>query len=801
MADFTSPEATATRAALQVYPFLEGMVPYPSVTPNTPISPEDFIRGKMSPYGIEPTFQGDFTKLFRGENLLNNRGVGRYWGLDPGTSNFFALPNIDPDIAPHTSATSYTGVIPTSEAARAVDVIPAMPGFSDVPTISQITVSPESSELIKSGRGASATAEALSENVKALEAGIPGTGTDPNPFLKAGRGFLKTLGRVTPWANVAGGALASYDYGQKDQNVREGLAALSTVPYFGMIPFAAETAINFGERLLGDPAMAADVAMPDSTYVADPNYDAQAIQSALISADQQGTTSSGSDQVTPMFMQGTESLLPSINQRDELSRLAGAAFAPSYLGLDFGMGREEAAGRLLNQFVINPEQVAPFVGGSLIPPESPITTLPSNVTDLNVPTLIQEETQEEIQPIWKRALQRITETLTPDAEARKFVQGEAVKEIDRAKARRARRGNAAIRSGGASPGTIMPFGIDTGIEEEASFNVPGTPISTKLTRDRENWRILRDSGALDETSTDAHDVREHLDLVYGDAWGDEAWSPWGKEMTLTNPEDWWDTTKGFMNRVGREMVQIAPDTIRLHALGIHDSVDNANEMTDEGQITETLKDLVNNQVFNEARKEGLSPDEAYVDPNVVFDEEIFDNLARTMAAGIQEITETDIEHLANQPGLQDQVKKSGVIETKTQSQASSERRRRAVAKKDAELNKAIKEKKDAEKAKAKAKTVAKKAKAEQNRLAALSRQRAAEERVRKASQSKLAKAAEAERVRQQKSASAAALASARMESLRQVDLMRKRREEKLLQDKLADQMARYQTTGRWVGGL
>ena len=799
MADFTSPEATATRAALQVYPFLEGMVPYPSVTPNTPISPEDFIRGKMSPYGIEPTFQGDFTKLFRGENLLNNRGVGRYWGLDPGTSNFFALPNIDPDIAPHTSATSYTGVIPTSEAARAVDVIPAMPGFSDVPTISQITVSPESSELIKSGRGASATAEALSENVKALEAGIPGTGTDPNPFLKAGRGFLKTLGRVTPWANVAGGALASYDYGQKDQNVREGLAALSTVPYFGMIPFAAETAINFGERLLGDPAMAADVAMPDSTYVPDPNYDAQAIQSALISADQQGTTSSGSDQVTPMFMQGTESLLPSINQRDELSRLAGAAFAPSYLDLDFGMGREEAAGRLLNQFVINPEQVAPFVGGSLIPPESPITTLPSNVTDLNVPTPVQPV--EETQPIWKRALQRITETLTPDAEARKFVQGEAVKEIDRAKARRARRGNAAIRSGGASPGAIMPFGIDTGIEEEASFNVPGTPISTKLTRDRENWRILRDSGALDETSEDAHDVREHLDTVYGDAWGDEAWSPWGKEMTLTNPEDWWDTTKGFMNRVGREMVQIAPDTIRLHALGFHDSVDNANEMTDEGQITEKLKDLVNNQVFNEARKEGLSPDEAYVDPNVVFDEEIFDNLARTMAAGIQEITETDIEHLANQPGLQDQVKKSGVIETKTQSQASSERRRRAVAKKDAELNKAIKEKKDAEKAKAKAKTVAKKAKAEQNRLAALSRQRAAEERVRKASQSKLAKAAEAERVRQQKSASAAALASARMESLRQVDLMRKRREEKLLQDKLADQMARYQTTGRWVGGL
>ena len=110
----------------------------------------------------------------------------------------------------------------------------------------------------------------------------------------------------------------------------------------------------------------------------------------------------------------------SINQQDELVRLSGAAFSPSELGLDFGMGREEAAGRLLNQFVANPVQVAPFVGGSLIPPESPITTLPSNVTDLNVPTPVQPV--EETQPIWKRALQRITETLTPDAEARKFVQ-------------------------------------------------------------------------------------------------------------------------------------------------------------------------------------------------------------------------------------------------------------------------------------------------------------------------------------------------------------------------------------------
>jgi len=117
----------------------------------------------------------------------------------------------------------------------------------------------------------------------------------------------------------------------------------------------------------------------------------------------------------------------SLNQQDELARLSGAAFSPSELGLDFGMGREEAAGRLLNQFVANPVQVAPFVGGSLIPPESPITTLPANVTDLNVPTPVQPV--EETQPIWERALKRIAEAFIPEAEgaeeSRSFVRDAA----------------------------------------------------------------------------------------------------------------------------------------------------------------------------------------------------------------------------------------------------------------------------------------------------------------------------------------------------------------------------------------
>ena len=624
MADFTSPEATATRAALQAYPFLEGMVPYPSGTPNTPISPEDFIRGKMSPYGIEPTFQGDLTKLFRGENLLNNRGVETYWGLDPGTSNFFALPNLDPDIAPHTSATSYTGVIPTSEAARAVNVIPAMPGLSDVPTISQITVSPESSELIKSGRGASATAEALSENVKALEAGIPGTGTDPNPFLKAGRGFLKTLGRVTPWANVAGGALASYDYGQKDQNVREGLAALSTVPYLGTIPFAAETAINVGERLLGDPAMAADVAMPGSTYVPDPNYDAQAIQSELI---QQGTTSSGSDQATPMFQQGTESLLPTNYDASSVSDEEMDLVYPEAIKYSF-----------------------------------------SDDEDLRDKILSDK---------WSQAITRFT-----------------------------------------------PFTKNTSAFDD---------------------KVMRDLKIPDRTT--------------------------GQERSINKKE--YDALIHLAG-TSRQGSDIA---VRLY-----------EEVFPDTDPWEAMKDAINNEVGRSYQGTDASLKEMLLDPRTVTDVSDIRGVGRSMLSGT--------------PGVgADPVTSQEVRDTEAQEKSDERNRQAAVksAEKEASAERAAKER--AERAKEAARTERDRARAEQDRLAALSRQRAAEEKARKAAQSAAQKAEADRKKRAQQSASAAALASARMESLRQVELMRKRQEEKLLQDKLADQMARYQTTGRWVGGL
>ena len=159
----------------------------------------------------------------------------------------------------------------------------------------------------------------------------------------------------------------------------------------------------------------------------------------------------------------------SLNQQDELARLSGAAFSPSELGWDFGMSREEAAGRLLNEFVANPVQVAPFVGGSLIPPESPITTLPANVTDLNVPTPVQPV--EETQPIWERALKRIADVFIPESEGA---------ESERSAITDAVRGHIASReSSERLPEYVPDFGTAGGITQFMKRSFGGLPFVTE----------------------------------------------------------------------------------------------------------------------------------------------------------------------------------------------------------------------------------------------------------------------------------------------------------------------------------
>ena len=203
---------------------------------------------------------------------------------------------------------------------------------------------------------------------------------------------------------------------------------------------------------------------------------------------------------------------------------------------------------------------------------------------------------------------------------------------------------------------------------------------------------------------------------------------------------------------------------------------------------EAMKDAINNEVGRSYQGTDASLKEMLLDPRTVTDVSDIRGVGRSMLSGT--------------PGVgADPVTSQEVRDTEAQEKSDERNRQAAVksAEKEASAERAAKER--AERAKEAARTERDRARAEQDRLAALSRQRAAEEKARKAAQSAAQKAEADRKKRAQQSASAAALASARMESLRQVELMRKRQEEKLLQDKLADQMARYQTTGRWVGGL
>ena len=196
---------------------------------------------------------------------------------------------------------------------------------------------------------------------------------------------------------------------------------------------------------------------------------------------------------------------------------------------------------------------------------------------------------------------------------------------------------------------------------------------------------------------------------------------------------------------------------------------------------EAMKDAINNEVGRSYQGTDASLKEMLLDPRTVTDVSNIRGVGRSMLSGV--------------PGIgADPVTSEEVRDTEAQ-EKSDERNRRAevrAAEKEASAERAAKER--AERAKEAARTERDRARAEQDRLAALSRQRAAEEKARKAAQSAAQKADADRKKKAQQSASAAALASARMESIRQANI---RKEKK----KLEDQMARYQTTGRWIGGL
>ena len=151
---------------------------------------------------------------------------------------------------------------------------------------------------------------------------------------------------------------------------------------------------------------------------------------------------------------------------------------------------------------------------------------------------------------------------------------------------------------------------------------------------------------------DKHDVRRHLDAVFG-----------------TDSSGATDPTVGMAVRFGKKLEDfIVPnlpsDTDRDAFLKMHDNFGTVQGMVDKYQsswgaygddnvpaaeekeevqrdLQEALKDLVNNQLFMGARDLGQSADEAYDNANVVFDEEKFEGLSEALVTEKANINQLD----------------------------------------------------------------------------------------------------------------------------------------------------------------
>ena len=153
--------------------------------------------------------------------------------------------------------------------------------------------------------------------------------------------------------------------------------------------------------------------------------------------------------------------------------------------------------------------------------------------------------------------------------------------------------------------------------------VPG--VRTDLTVDQAAWdRAIAEGNTSGDAwieLKDKHDTRRHLDAVFGT---DTAGST---DPTLTRKQRVRQTAGDLI------VPNIPSDTIRDAFVKHSDNKDTVQTLVDAKatkDVSESLKDLVNNQLFMGARDSGQGALEAYNNPNVVFDDKKFDVLSQAL---------------------------------------------------------------------------------------------------------------------------------------------------------------------------
>jgi hypothetical protein len=126
-----------------------------------------------------------------------------------------------------------------------------------------------------------------------------------------------------------------------------------------------------------------------------------------------------------------------------------------------------------------------------------------------------------------------------------------------------------------------------------------------------------------QTDADINDVYRHAGMVYGPTDMGGAFGPFGDPVT------------GLPNWRGTDMARLLPfDTVRDTMLGYHDSYENiAANQGDQAnlgptQVEQQMRDLVNNAVFQDLRDSGVPLATAVQSPNVVWDAQNLEAMAR-----------------------------------------------------------------------------------------------------------------------------------------------------------------------------
>jgi hypothetical protein len=210
-------------------------------------------------------------------------------------------------------------------------------------------------------------------------------------------------------------------------------------------------------------------------------------------------------------------------------------------------------------------------------------------------------------------------------------------------------------------------------------NIPGTPLA-----------VPPGSGITREDDA-KFDVRAHINLAYG-------------LEPETAPANWSEARVNFSGLMPR-----TPNPLRDFYADITDSTAIVENMADEykdwqerpeqlveptgiynkdkntdivsGALIRGLKDVVNNEVIREGREFGLSPEQVYNSPNLVFDEQQLSALAEQLASGSKkDFTDKDVMKLSTQVESFSAIKK--FEETKKKEEKKKEEKKAAKKERD-----------------------------------------------------------------------------------------------------------------------